>query len=48
MAAELHHPLGDVARSPRVSCFQYMGFPDLTSFGDPALNTGEPLPNLTA
>ncbi len=31
-----------------VSCFQYMGFSDVTSFGDPLLNTGGPLPNLTA
>jgi Protein of unknown function (DUF1552) len=30
-----------------VSCFQYMGFSDVTSFGDPLLNTGGPLPNLT-
>jgi hypothetical protein len=25
-----------------------MGFNDVTSFGDPLLNTGGPLPNLTA
>jgi hypothetical protein len=31
-----------------VSCFQYMGFDDVTSFGDPLLNSGGPLPNLTA
>ena len=31
-----------------VSCFQYMGFSDVSSFGDPLLNTGGPLPNLTA
>ena len=31
-----------------VSCFQYMGFSDVTSFGDPLLNSGGPLPNLTA
>ncbi|MET0793994.1 MAG: DUF1552 domain-containing protein, partial [Polyangiaceae bacterium] len=31
-----------------VSCFQYMGFSDVTSFGDPLLNTGGPLPGLTA
>jgi len=31
-----------------VSCFQYMGFNDVTSFGDPLLNTGAPLPGLTA
>ncbi|MEO8906146.1 MAG: DUF1552 domain-containing protein [Polyangiaceae bacterium] len=31
-----------------VSCFQYMGFEDVKSFGDPALNSGAPLPNLTA
>jgi len=30
-----------------VSCFQYMGFSDVTSFGDPLLNTGGGLPNLT-
>ena len=31
-----------------VSCFHYMGFTDVTSFGDPRLNSGAPLPNLTA
>ena len=31
-----------------VSCFQYMGFSDVTSFGDPLLNSGGPLPGLTA
>jgi hypothetical protein len=31
-----------------VSCFQYMGFTDVTSFGDPLLNSGGPLPGLTA
>jgi hypothetical protein len=31
-----------------VSCFQYMGFSDVTSFGDPLLNSGGPLANLTA
>ncbi len=31
-----------------VSCFQYMGFDDVTSFGDPLLNSGGPLPNLRA
>ena len=30
-----------------VSCFQYMGFSDVTSFGDPVLNTGGGLPGLT-
>jgi hypothetical protein len=31
-----------------VSCFHYMGYEDLMSFGDPALNSGGPLPNLRA
>ena len=31
-----------------VSCFQYMGFNDVTSFGDPLLNSGGPLAGLTA
>ncbi|HEX3777724.1 MAG TPA: DUF1552 domain-containing protein [Polyangiaceae bacterium] len=31
-----------------VSCFQYMGFEDVTSFGDPLLNSNAPLPGLTA
>lgn len=31
-----------------VSCFQYMGFSDVTSFGDPLLNSGGPLAGLTA
>ena len=31
-----------------VSCFHYMGFQDVMSFGDPALNSGGPLPNLKA
>jgi hypothetical protein len=30
-----------------VSCFQYMGFGDVTEFGDPRLSSGGPLPNLT-
>lgn len=31
-----------------VSCFHYMGFEDVMSFGDPALNSGGPLANLKA
>ncbi len=31
-----------------VSCFQYMGFEDVKSFGDPLLNSGGPLAGLTA
>ena len=31
-----------------VSCFQYMGFGDVTSFGDALLNSGGALPGLTA
>lgn len=31
-----------------VSCFQYMGYSDVTSFGDPLLNSGGPLAGLTA
>jgi len=31
-----------------VSCFHYMGYEDVMSFGDPALNSGGPLPNLRA
>jgi hypothetical protein len=31
-----------------VSCFHYMGFEDVTSFGDDRLNSGGPLPGLTA
>ena len=31
-----------------VSCFQYMGYSDVTSFGDPLLNSGAPLAGLTA
>jgi len=31
-----------------VSCFHYMGFEDVMTFGDPLLNTGGPLPNLKA
>ena len=31
-----------------VSCFQYMGFSDVSSFGDALLNTGGGLPGLTA
>jgi hypothetical protein len=30
-----------------VSCFQYMGFTDVTKFGDDRLNDGAPLPGLT-
>lgn len=31
-----------------VSCFHYMGYEDVMSFGDPLLNSGGPLPNLRA
>ena len=31
-----------------VSCFHYMGFEDVMSFGDPLLNSGGPLANLKA
>jgi len=31
-----------------VSCFHYMGYEDVMSFGDPLLNSGGPLPNLKA
>jgi len=31
-----------------VSCFQYMGYPDVTKFGDDRLNDGAPLRGLTA
>jgi hypothetical protein len=31
-----------------VSCFHYMGFEDVTKFGDDRLNNGAPLPGLTA
>jgi hypothetical protein len=31
-----------------VSCFHYMGFEDVMSFGDPLLNSGGPLQNLKA
>jgi hypothetical protein len=30
-----------------VSCFHYMGFSDITKFGDDRLNDGAPLPGLT-